>query len=284
MNQTNRLLLSKSEKTEGERVMFRLTTKQITLAGVLGALMIVMQFIGIGFVPVTNLSGGMTLYHIPIIVGAIVAGPIVGLLLGIIFAVCAIIQYGGMFPWFVLIPGRPLVGLFAYYAYASTMKVLSTKKIRYAFITVTALVILGLITIVGVSAFSFDSSVVKGLSDEASQTIGRLQTNGFLFVGAFMLVSLLSGLQLLVNAERVRTSITVAAIVGTLSNTIITVGIAVLTPELLGHGIAERLTNAWIIAGSNGSMEVILAVILCLAIVPPLLDRFGQGQDGLQQN
>ncbi|MCK5743535.1 MAG: hypothetical protein KAH30_02250, partial [Caldisericia bacterium] len=162
--------------------------------------------------------------------------------------------------------------LFAFLAFYGMQKVLSNRKVKHWFIAITLTLIVAGILLVGISAFSVGSDTLVGVTEEVSGTVNRLQNNGFLFVGAFTLLSIVTSLQIMLNTEKLSTSIVVAAIVGTLTNTVLTLGVAVMTPGLLGDTIAQRLTTAWVIAGSNGAMEIILAIVLCLAIVPTLLN------------
>jgi uncharacterized membrane protein len=62
-------------------------TRTLVLAAIFGALVIALQVVGIGSIPVPNLSGAMTTLLIPVIVGAIVGGPIVGLFAGLVMGV-----------------------------------------------------------------------------------------------------------------------------------------------------------------------------------------------------
>lgn len=64
----------------------KLQTKKIVLAGVLGAISIILSVTPIGLIPVPNLSGSATTMHIPAIVGGIIGGPLVGALVGLILA------------------------------------------------------------------------------------------------------------------------------------------------------------------------------------------------------
>ena len=58
----------------------KLQTKKIVLAGVLGAISIILSVTPIGLIPVPNLSGSATTMHIPAIVGGIIGGPLLSLI------------------------------------------------------------------------------------------------------------------------------------------------------------------------------------------------------------
>jgi len=66
-------------------------TRTIVLAAIFGAMVIALQVIGIGSIPVPNLSGAMTTLLIPVILGAIIGGPLVGMFAGLIMGVIYLI-------------------------------------------------------------------------------------------------------------------------------------------------------------------------------------------------
>ncbi|MEZ4812294.1 MAG: ECF transporter S component [Caldisericia bacterium] len=268
--------------------MFKLTTKQLTLTGVLGALMIIMGLIG-GLVPVPNLAGAMTLYHIPIIIGAIVCGPTVGFLLGVIFATILFIQMGAAFPPHVLLPARVLIGPFAWLAFTGVKKLFGkeeTIKPIWAYI-IGGLVIAGIL-FVGIKTFNVvppeavatEVGKIAKLKPEIltplqqgiqsiTQAFNSLSTNGIMFTIALAFAFGIPGIITLLKMKKISTATSVAAVVGTLTNTVITLGLAVVF-GVFPFGVVVS------IAATNGVIELILAVVLCMAIVPPLLERFGE--------
>lgn len=102
-----------------------LNTRRIVVAGVLGAIAIVLGVTQWGFIPVPNVSGRATIMHVPAIIGAILEGPLVGILAGGIFGVFSMLQdTTGLFsnPVISVLP-RLLIGLMAWLAYRSLVKV-----------------------------------------------------------------------------------------------------------------------------------------------------------------
>ena len=98
-----------------------LNTRRIVVAGVLGAIAIVLGVTRLGFIPVPNVSGNATIMHIPAIVGAVLEGPVVGIVTGGIFGLFSMLQdTTGLFtnPLVSVLP-RLLIGLFAWLAYRS---------------------------------------------------------------------------------------------------------------------------------------------------------------------
>ncbi|HOO97143.1 MAG TPA: ECF transporter S component [Caldisericia bacterium] len=266
--------------------MFKLTTKQITLAGVLGALMIIMGLIGTGLIPVPNLAGAMTLYHIVIIIGAIVCGPMVGFLLGVIFAAVVTFQFGAVFPWYVLIPGRLLIGPFAWLTYTGIKRAFDRRQGMRSGVALTiGGIIIAAILVVGYFTFKTSVPVIDtaGLSKTVTDgiaslngIISTLSTNGLMFVIALAIGFGVSGIFTLLRLKAESTATTVSAIVGTLTNTIVTLGLGVVFPTILGETMGVRLKVATGIFATNGLLEIIIAVVISLAVVPPLLERFGQ--------
>jgi uncharacterized membrane protein len=78
-----------------------LTTRKIVTAGVLAAITIILGISGFGFIPVPNISGRATIEHIPVILGGVLEGPIVGLATGIVF---------GLISYFYVVPD-PFIAL-----------------------------------------------------------------------------------------------------------------------------------------------------------------------------
>ena len=106
---------------------FRLSTFDLAVAGIFGALAIVLSFTPLGLIPVPNPTGAATSLHLPAIVAGILSGPVVGGLVGLVLAVSSWIRYGGDFVAFAggsVVVGlmaaflpRILIGVVAYYVY-----------------------------------------------------------------------------------------------------------------------------------------------------------------------
>lgn len=65
-------------------------TRKIVITGILGAISIVLAITPFGFIPMFGIS--LTIMHLPVIVGAILEGPVVGLSVGLIFGVASLIR------------------------------------------------------------------------------------------------------------------------------------------------------------------------------------------------
>ena len=63
----------------------RMSTRKMAVAGMLGAVAIVLSVTGLGMIPVPSLAGRATIMHVPVILAAILEGPAVGAFTGFIF-------------------------------------------------------------------------------------------------------------------------------------------------------------------------------------------------------
>lgn len=66
-------------------------TRKIVVTGVLGAIAILLGLTRLGFIPwVSGVS--LTIMHVPVIIGAVLEGPLVGVGIGLIFGIFSMIQ------------------------------------------------------------------------------------------------------------------------------------------------------------------------------------------------
>ncbi len=105
--------------------------RKIVIAGVMGALSVVLSVTPLGFFPMpTGVS--LTTMHIPVILGAVLEGPVVGVVIGFIFGIfsllrAAIAPQGPADVWFVnplvsVLP-RLFIGITAWLAYRATRRI-----------------------------------------------------------------------------------------------------------------------------------------------------------------
>ncbi len=66
-------------------------TRKIVITGVLGAISVLLGLTRIGFIPWFS-GASLTIMHVPVIIGAILEGPIVGFGIGLIFGIFSLIQ------------------------------------------------------------------------------------------------------------------------------------------------------------------------------------------------
>src|SRR5919206_5366032 len=102
-----------------------LNTRRIVVAGVLGAIAIVLGVTQWGFIPVPNVSGRATIMHVPAIIGAVLEGPLVGILAGGVFGIFSWLQATTPLfanPIIAIVP-RLLIGLVAWLVYRALLPV-----------------------------------------------------------------------------------------------------------------------------------------------------------------
>ncbi|MCX7781802.1 MAG: ECF transporter S component [Negativicutes bacterium] len=101
----------------------RAATRQLAVVGMLSSICIILGMTGYGFIPLPTAKA--TIMHIPVVIGAILEGPVVGMLIGLIFGIFSIIQnmtapnilsFAFLNPLVSVVP-RVMIGITAYYAY-----------------------------------------------------------------------------------------------------------------------------------------------------------------------
>jgi uncharacterized membrane protein len=98
-----------------------LSVRRIVMTGILAAIAILLGVTRIGYIPVPNLSGNATIMHVPVIIGGILEGPVVGTLVGLIFGISSFLQATDPIfkdPLVSILP-RLFIGAAAYLAYAA---------------------------------------------------------------------------------------------------------------------------------------------------------------------
>ncbi|WP_461207513.1 ECF transporter S component [Clostridium sp. DL1XJH146] len=111
------------EKRMSSKTSSKFGTRQIVVIGMLSSISIVLGITGLGFIPIYPVKA--TIMHIPVIIGAVIEGPVVGAMVGLIFGIFSIFQaisnptilsYIFMNPLVSVLP-RVLIGIIAYYIY-----------------------------------------------------------------------------------------------------------------------------------------------------------------------
>ena len=99
--------------------LFKLSTRQMAISGMLGAIAILLGITRLGFIPVPTPAGSATIMHIPVILGGILEGPLVGALTGLIFGIYSFANATNPLfadPLIAILP-RLLIGITSYYTY-----------------------------------------------------------------------------------------------------------------------------------------------------------------------
>ncbi|HEY3369024.1 MAG TPA: ECF transporter S component [Symbiobacteriaceae bacterium] len=101
----------------------KISVRQLAVAGILGAVSIVMGYVpGLGLIPVPTPAGHATILHVPAIIAGVAEGPVVGALVGLIFGLVSMLRATAPAQFFVdplisVLP-RIFIGVTAAYAFA----------------------------------------------------------------------------------------------------------------------------------------------------------------------
>jgi uncharacterized membrane protein len=238
----------------------KFTTRQIVVAGVMGAIAILLAIIPVGpnplgFIPFF-LGTAITIMHIPVIIGAVLEGPWVGLFVGLIFGLSSLLWSfigptgpGDVYfqnPLVSVLP-RLFIGPAAYLVYR-LMKQAQAWRIALAVILILSLA--GPVVAYATSILDYEPGL-KVLVLVASAILAGLSVVGLTFSQ---------------QQSDELTAVGAAAVGGTLTNTVLVlttigiVGALGLAPPvpwsaLLGLGL------------TNGLPESIAAVIITMAVI-----------------
>lgn len=241
-----------------------LNVRRLTIIGILGAITAVLGSTPIGFIPIGPTRA--TIMHIPVIIGAIIEGPIVGGFVGLIFGLFSIFQavtaptpvsFAFINPLVSVLP-RILIGIISYYAYRG-LSTIGNKGIKGLLYVLWAGIIIYL-------SYGIYTSINSG--DLSVTLINILLLIVTLFIVYFTMT-------------RLRTKaldIIVATIVGTLVNTLgVLTMIYILYAErfvsALGQNAAFARNIIYGIGLTNGVPEVIIAIIIVTSVVSGLKER-----------
>ena len=221
----------------------RSVVRKIVVTGVLGAIIALLGYMGPagpGFIPVPTPAQHATTLHVPVIIGAVLEGPIVGLALGLIFGIFSWFQAGVlgvvMFqdPLVAILP-RLFIGIMAWVAYVGFR-----KTGRYA-----AMALAGCLVVI-CGAFVYWVIAVNILLAAVIAVVFLLLVAGFVWLA--------------LRENRELQALILAGAVGTLTNTILVLTMLVVRGYLP--------PEAALVAGlTNGIPEVIVACIIVVAVV-----------------
>ena len=108
-----------TKQNKNQKSSSRMSTRTIAISGVLGAITIMLSVTGLCMIPMPSLAGRATIMHVPVILGAILEGPVVGAFTGFIFGLYSFMTPVGAIPAdpVVRILPRILIGITSYYTY-----------------------------------------------------------------------------------------------------------------------------------------------------------------------
>ena len=160
-------------------------TRQIAVIGMLSAITMVLGSTGLGFIPLPMAKA--TIMHIPVIIGAIIEGPVVGATIGLIFGLFSIFQnitsptllsFAFINPLVSVLP-RILVGIMAYYSYRLFAKRNTTLAVGFGAAIASLTNTFGVLTMIFVLyAVQFASARNIDPATTAKVIYGIALTNG----------------------------------------------------------------------------------------------------------
>lgn len=172
---------------ERSNVKTKFSIRQITMVGMLSAISIFLGLTGLGFIPIPPVKA--TIMHIPVIIGAIIEGPIVGALVGLVFGLFSMYQaittplptsFIFFNPIIALLP-RILIGIVSYYVYNFCRDKFKKQSISIGISSLLATLtntvgVLGLTYLIYLERYSAAIGISKEATGAAIATIGI--TNG----------------------------------------------------------------------------------------------------------
>lgn len=243
----------------------KLSVRRMTVIGVLGGISVVLGMTPLAFIPVGPTRA--TIMHIPVIIGALIEGPIVGGMVGLIFGLFSIFQaitnptpvsFVFLNPLVSIVP-RVLIGVTSYYVY-NGLKNLGNKK------TINLLYLIW-IGIIGYLSYEIYQNINTG----ASMWLILMNTG-------LIILTLIMAYFTYMKLRDKALDIIISTIVGTLTNT---VGVLSLIYLIYGERFVEGIGGdpnlaRKIILGigvTNGIPETIIGIIITTSVVGALKNR-----------
>lgn len=164
----------------------KMSTRQIVIVGLFTALTVALGASGVGLIAVPTPAGAATTMHIPVIMGGILEGPLVGCFLGLLFGVFTM----SLGPTIAVIPARLLIGVAAYYSYRAVRKLLEKRLGQSA--TVVAAAVAGVVgTVVNTVGVLGVAVAIKFIAAEAAISIAIMQGIPEAILAAFIAAALI---------------------------------------------------------------------------------------------
>ena len=175
----------------------KLEVRKMAIIGVLSAISIMLSMTPLGFIPIGPTSA--TIMHIPVIIGAVVEGPVVGMIVGFIFGATSLIRnltmptitsFALINPLVSILP-RVLIGIVAYYVYKMTVKLIKNTFIS-GWITGVIGSLVNTIGVLGMIYILYGARYANALGESASAAktliLTLIATNGIpeAIVGGFV--------------------------------------------------------------------------------------------------
>lgn len=245
-----------------------LTTRRMAVIGVLGGISMILGLTPLGFIPIGPTRA--TIMHIPVIIGAILEGPVVGAIVGLIFGLFSIFQavtnptpisFVFLNPLVSVLP-RILIGIVSYYVFTGFTKI--GKKGSLA---VSGLLWLGALVF-----------LIRGWIG----ILGDGSAAALAFQSLLIVLTAVLGVLVWRFASKNAAEIALTGVFGTMTNT---VGVLTMIYVFYGRRFAETLGADPETAGkmilsiglTNGVPEMIVAMIVSTYVVLALMKNRGDG-------
>lgn len=230
----------------------RITTRQIAVTAAMLAIIILLSAppMRLGFIPFV-LGVAITIIHVPIIIGAILEGPLVGLFLSLLFGLSSLAWAywapsgpGDLYfrnPVLAIVP-RLFIGPMAYLAY----RVLRRASTPWAL---------------------FFSGIFLGLGAAFCYQVGQVNMLAALLCGGVALGAIAAFVYVAFQAQAEVTAVAVAAAVGTLTNTVLVLTTLGILSSLNVYETPVPWEALPVIGLVNGIPEIVAAVLITVAVV-----------------
>lgn len=175
-----------------------INVRKMAIIGVLAAISIMLSMTPLGFIPIGPTNA--TIMHIPVIIGAILEGPVVGIVVGFIFGAASLIRnltmptitsFALINPLVSVLP-RVLIGIVAYYVYKLTMKISKNNAFVSGWITGVIGSLVNTIGVLGMIYILYGARYAEALGKSAATAktviLTLIATNGIpeAIVGGFV--------------------------------------------------------------------------------------------------
>ncbi|NLK45222.1 MAG: ECF transporter S component [Treponema sp.] len=222
--------------------------RKISTAGVLSALIILLGITNLGMIPCSP-TVSVTLLHVPVIVGTIIEGPIVGLITALVFGLYSLIRAaispaGALDPFFVnplvsILP-RLLIAIVTWGVYSGLSKIKEMPKIvRYI---VSA--------ILGALIAAFVYTILKPVEILPNTLAASVSA----FIGS--LIAIFFAL------DDKKSIIAVSAFFGSMANTVFVLSSLV----FFSNGMLTKQV-AILVSTTNGILEAVASIVFVTAII-----------------
>jgi len=98
----------------------KLTARQLTVAGLMTAMTVLLGATRWGFIPLPTPAGAATIMHIPVVIAGMLQGPVIGGFVGLLFGISTIPFLGDLR---VVIPARLFIGGAAWLAFVGMLAI-----------------------------------------------------------------------------------------------------------------------------------------------------------------